>query len=192
MIEREHSQNVSLHQKMENSIRQSTRQMLINDRKKLSAPFDSIYNERTATLDYRRNSIFHQNSDRLNSGSSNDTTSTSFSKENFSNQSQKSSTNNVRLPPIIKATLNYRQRRDSKNGNWMANLQQMNRKKSNDSESFVILPDKTSTTLFEQKPMENQIRKFLSSLPKYQGVQQGFDNFVPISMKNYRKPMVIH
>ncbi|CAF0724939.1 unnamed protein product [Rotaria sordida] len=208
LIERTHSQNLITHQKLENSIRRANNQILNNNRTKISIPFDNIYNEQTESIDYHKLRMNDNNNNsnqkrRLSIGtcsnlSQNQTISDQI--DEFSDDTssfislrrRRLCTKTQRLPPIVKATISNRQKRENKAHQWMINLPQSNKSKENLNEQLIILNDESSkSNLPELTPIQRQVRSFLETLPTYKGVQHGFDSFAPASLYSNRAPVAI-
>lgn len=218
LIERKHSQNLHSHQKLENSIRRACNQTLSNNRAKVCIPFDNIYNEQTDSIDYNKirtndQMSTHNLNSRMNSSSnlkrrvsiggssimsqnpvhtdsidefSDDTASfISVRRRRFCTKAQ-------RLPPIVKASISTRQKRDPKN-HWTTNTPQSNNKsRDNGHEKLPMLYDESTKSIkVELTPIQRQVRSFLETLPTYKGVQRGFDSFGPASLYTNRAPVVI-
>jgi hypothetical protein len=207
-IKREHSQNLLTHQKLENSIRRANNQSSSNNhRPRKSVQFDNTFNGQTDSFDYnkpRTNSISinlnqkHCLSFSGNSGMSQNQSSTEQMDELSDDTSYLSlrrrrfCTKAQRLPPIVKATISNRPRRESKTNQWMESFQQLNIRKENVSEPFTILNEESSKPkLPELSPLQRQVRSFLETLPTYKGVQRGFDSFGPSSLYSNRAPVAI-
>jgi hypothetical protein len=208
LLEREHSQNLITHQKLENSIRRANNQSTNNNRNKQCIPFDNIYNEQAESLDYHKIRLTNDNNNsnqrrRLSNGvnSTISQTPTIIDQiDDFSDESSSFSlfrrrrvcTKHQRLPPIVKANILHRQRRDSKNLHWMTNIQQSNIHKDDGNEPFTMLNEESSKpNLPELTPIQRQVRSFLETLPTYKGVQHGFDSFAPASLYSNRAPVTI-
>ncbi|CAF2334939.1 unnamed protein product [Rotaria sp. Silwood2] len=211
LIERKYSQNLITHQKLENSIRRANNQTLNNNRTKISMPFDNIYNEQTESIDYHKIQINDYNNNNNNSNqkrrlsvgacsniSQNQTNSDQideFSDDTSSFMSlrrRRFCTKSQRLPPIVKATISNRQKRENKTHQWMTNLPQSNKSQENVNEQLIILNEETSkSNLPELTPIQRQVRSFLETLPTYKGVQRGFDSFGPASLYSHHASVAI-
>ena len=207
-IKREHSQNLLTHQKLENSIRRDNNQLSNNHRSRKSVQFENTFNGQTDSFDYnkpRTNSISinlnqkHRSSYGGSSGLSQNQSSIEQMDELSDDASSYLSlrrrrfcTKAQRLPPIVKASISNRPRRESKTNQWMESFQQLNVRKENVSEPFIILNEESSKPkLPELSPIQRQVRSFLETLPTYKGVQRGFDSFGPSSLYSNRAPVAI-
>ncbi|CAF0950319.1 unnamed protein product [Rotaria sordida] len=208
LIERTHSQNLITHQKLENSIRRANNQILNNNRTKISIPFDNIYNEQTESIDYHKLRMNDNNNNsnqkrRLSVGTCSNLSQNQTNSDQIDEFSDDTSsfislrrrrlcTKTQRLPPIVKATISNRQKRENKAHQWMINLPQSNKSKENLNEQLIILNDESSkSNLPELTPIQRQVRSFLETLPTYKGVQHGFDSFAPASLYSNRAPVAI-
>ncbi|CAF0951186.1 unnamed protein product [Rotaria sordida] len=208
LIERTHSQNLITHQKLENSIRRANNQILNNNRTKISIPFDNIYNEQTESIDYHKLRMNDNNNNsnqkrRLSVGTCSNLSQNQTNSDQIDEFSDDTSsfislrrrrlcTKTQRLPPIVKATISNRQKRENKAHQWMINLPQSNKSKENLNEQLTILNDESSkSNLPELTPIQRQVRSFLETLPTYKGVQHGFDSFAPASLYSNRAPVAI-
>lgn len=211
-IEREHSQYLIAHQKLENSIRR-TNSLSSADKngKKISVPFNQIYNEQTGSIDYQNLRDSHINSSqkvRLSFGGAT-SSSSSFSQiqtnldrnDEFSDDTssfisirrRRYCTKTQRLPPIIKPNVSNQQKREHKNRHWMDSYQRKDRSKEDLTKRFTIFNDEVTPEpiLPELTPIQRQVRSFLETLPTYKGVQHGFDSFARASLYSTRAPIVI-
>ncbi|CAF3403798.1 unnamed protein product [Rotaria socialis] len=109
-------------------------------------------------------------------------------------------TKSQRLPPIVKATISTRHKREPKNQQWVTNLPQSNNNNNNNNnkskddvhEHLTMLNDESlKSTLTELTPIQRQVRSFLETLPTYKGAQNGFDSFGPASLYTNRSPVAI-
>ncbi|CAF1214349.1 unnamed protein product [Rotaria sordida] len=208
LIERTHSQNLITHQKLENSIRRANNQILNNNRTRISIPFDNIYNEQTESIDYHKLRMNDNNNNsnqkrRLSVGTCSNLSQNQTNSDQIDEFSDDTSsfislrrrrlcTKTQRLPPIVKATISNRQKRENKAHQWMINLPQSNKSKENLNEQLIILNDESSkSNLPELTPIQRQVRSFLETLPTYKGVQHGFDSFAPASLYSNRAPVAI-
>ncbi|CAF0733873.1 unnamed protein product [Rotaria sp. Silwood1] len=213
LIERKHSQNLITHQKLENSIRRANNQTLNNNRTKISIPFDNIYNEQTESIDHHKIRMNDNNTNNNNNNSNpkrrlsigacctisqnqaNSDQIDEFSEDTssfISLRRRRFCTNSQRLPPIVKATLSNRQKRENKTHQWMINLPQSSKSKENVNEQLTILDEEPSqSNLPELTPIQRQVRSFLETLPTYKGVQDGFDSFAPASLYSNRASVAI-
>ena len=204
LIEREHSRNLVTHEKLEKSIRCANHQSSNYNRRKLSLPFDNIYNEPRGSINYhnirsnnnnpKRRSSFGTNSSSSNSQTQgcpnhiNDFTDDSLSYLSLRRRSN--CTKYQRLPPIVKANLSNQNKRESKTEPWITHFQQVNLSQENVDDPFTISnEDISKPNLTELSPIQQQVRSFLETLPSYKGVQRGFDNFGPASL--YTNPTLI-
>lgn len=198
LIEREHLQNQLLHQKLENSIRRSTNPTLTPYRKKLSVPFNNIYNEQTESFDYQKISSHDPIQPSAKTRFPTETHRHNLHQQPLIPNSADDGTNPkrvpnpmFRLPTIVKANMPNRQRRrESQQLNWLASFQQANPEKEIDRETFIVFNDETTkTTPIELTAIQRQVHSFLQTLPTYKGAQKGFDSFAATSLYSYRKPV---
>jgi len=207
LIERKHSQNLIIHEKLENSIRRANNQLLNTHRTKISIPFDNIYNEQTGSIDYhnlrnnnnnsnqKRRLSIDPNSNRINQNQ----TILYQSNELFDDRSssillqrRQDCKKSQHLPPILKAHVSNQKRKEHRNHHWMGSFQQSNISKEYVNEPFIILneeitkPNKSTLT-----SIQKQVHSFLETLPTYKGVQHGFDSFAPASLYTNRAPLAI-
>lgn len=208
-IEREQSQYLITHQKLENSIRRASLQLTNKNQNKISVPFNQIYNEQTGTIDYqniRDSRINSTQKFRLPFGATNSISSVSQSQTNLDRNDEFSDdtssfisfrrrrhcTKTQRLPPIMKANALNQQKRENKNRHWTDSLQQTNKPKEDSTNRFTVLNDEISEPVLpELTLMQRQVRAFLETLPTYKGVQHGFDCFRPGSLYSNRAPIFI-
>ena len=184
LIEREHSQNVSLYQQLENSIRQTTVPLARKNRHKLCISFNDIYNKQTEAIDYHqifmRESHLSDAKRRCSVDPCGGASRPPTSKVSSHDAARQGSSRIQRLPPIIKLDLSNRQRRKSKHLHWMANYQQSNL----ETGAFQLHSDESFSP--KLAPLQREVRSFLATLPTYKGVQQGFDSFAASSVYSHR------
>lgn len=194
LIEREHSQNLAIHQKLENSIRQANNQFSNTQRNKISLLSDSLYNERIGSKQNRllslgtigSNSSQNQtNLDQLDDFSDDTSSYNSFRRRRHCTKTQ-------RLPSITRPNISNQQKQENKNQHRMASFQQSNLTKENLNQPFTIFNDEiTKPNLSEFTPIQRQVRSFLETLPTYKEVQHGFDSFAPASLYSNRAHIAI-
>jgi hypothetical protein len=205
LIEREHSQNVITHQKLENSLRRASDQFSDPTQMKISIPFKQIYNEQKGCLDYhqiRDSNINSIHKYRLSFGAASIINSMNPNQTNFDRSDEFSDdalssyisfrrrrfcTKPQRLPPIIKP------KRENKSPNWTPSPPETHRAKEDQFKQFTPINDEVSSPIPppELAPIDRQVRSFLESLPTYKGVQDGFDSFAPASLYTIRTPILI-
>lgn len=197
IIEREHFYNIVSHRKLENTIRQDSTKTSINERRNVSIPFDDIFNERTGTIDCHRYQVFQRHTGQQQNSHS--TVNNRFERcrssnvGKYHNEDLLAKSKVPRLPAIIKASLNVRERRDSKNMHWMTTLEQIHRKKPKDPEVFAIWnDDATMKSEPKRTVIQQQVRTFLNTLPIYQGVHKGFDSFGVNSLHSDLESSIVH
>jgi len=175
-IEREHYQNLLLHQKLENSIRRASLQSSNVKKPKFIVPFET-----SSSLSHHTN-----NKDRRTSNACSTNNQTRVSSDHFDELSDDSLSSvsfrtrlytgkNQRLPSITKIN------KQKSTYQWLNPFQEM--------DSFSNQTNKT--ILPEISPIQKQIRSFLDRLPRYEGIQRGFDSFAPASLYTNRAPVII-
>lgn len=167
-IEREHYQNLLLHQKLENSIRRASLQSSNVKKPKSIVPFETSYKDRRTSNACSTNNQTRVSSDHFDELSDDSLSSVSFRTRLYTGKNQ-------RLPSITKTN------KQKSTYQWLNPFQEM--------DSFSNQTNKT--ILPEISPIQKQIRSFLDRLPRYEGIQRGFDSFAPASLYTNRAPVII-
>lgn len=197
-IKREYEQNLINYKNLENSIRRETNQISnINNKKKIRSKFDEIQQEINIKSNEDKNDLLKTNNlndkSDLSILSINDNNQYKINELIINNKSSKykrKCTKRERLPPIIKSIKTNREEKKLENNfDWLNNVKQLN--KDNDLDSSFINENYSNNILIDSTPIEKQIQSFIKSLPKYTGIQKGFDNFSFSSLYSNRLPVIM-